>query len=313
MTAALVPAEVQASIAERVAIAGRLKDAAATMTIANATEAKLANEFVSRAAGHLRENEKARKAATQPLVEEKRALDEAFKQPVALLQEADQLVRRLLIDWQTEQDRLRREQEAAAAAERARQEEEARQRRQAAQDEADRVAREAEEAEMRRQAEIAAAQDGLRQRVAAFSDDELQTASVASSTDPDLRDAVNEEIDARDRQRQALARAEAAQAEADAAALAEIGTSTEIIEAPWAPGPLRSASGSSSTTKRWTATVTDLPALVQAWLAGEAPAEFVIADESAIGKYIRSTKADHAEHPGITYEQVSGLAVRTTR
>lgn len=311
MTAALVPAGVQAQIDERVAMAARLKATAETMRISNATEATLANEFVARAASVLRENEKARKQVTQPLVDEKRALDEAFKQPVALLQEADQIVRNLLITWQAEQDRLRREAEEAAAFERRRQEEEAECRRQAAQAEADRAQREAEEEERRRREEIAATEDQLRQLVAGYTDDELLAASVASDVDPDLRDAISEEIDARDRRREAQARADAAQAEADRAQLAELEAKTAVVPAaPAAGGPLRSASGSSSTTTRWTAEVTDLRATVVAWLAGEVPEDFIQANDPAIGKYIRSAKDDHAQHPGITYTTKAGLAVR---
>lgn len=255
---ALIGEDVRAQLDVTLRQAEALKATAGTLTITNNTEQQLATEFVARVSGIKKANETARKAEVGPLNARVTAINAAFKEPVALLDEADRIVRRALTARMAEQERLRREAEERAAEERRRAEAEAEAKRRHLEQEAARVQREAEEG------------------------------------DSAARLAADE-----------------AQAAADAARVAELQVQTAVVPVAAPVGPSRATSGSASTTKRWTFEINDPRAVVTAWLAGTIPAEFVIVDVVAIGKYIRAVKADHDQHPGITYKQVDGISVRT--
>lgn len=208
-----------------------LAAAAENLTITNPTEARLATEFLARAAKARKDAEAQRKAAVGPLNTQVKAINEAFKgQPQQLLDQADRLVRQRLLAYEQEQERQRLAEQQRLEAERRAEQERLEAQRRAAERAAAEARRQAEEAERRRQAEIAAAQDATRQQLAAMDDDELEDALDLPEDDDRSADerlafieAARDEIAARAQQRQA---AEQAQAAADAARAAELRAQT---------------------------------------------------------------------------------------
>lgn len=277
-----------------------LANAARSLTISNDTEAQLATEFVARVARIKKDNETARQAEVRPLIDRKTAIDAAFKEPVALLEEADAVVRRALLGYHREQERLRLVEAMRVDAERRAAEAAAEAERRRLAEEAARVEREAAEAEQRRQVELEAAQDVLAQRVAVMGEDELREIVRAEGDgDVDLRDAASAELSLREGRRANQARVEAAQAAAAAAHVAELqAKSADVV--PLAPAaPMRAMSGSATTTKRWVGTVVD---------ESRVPREYLAVDQRKINAAV---KAGVRDIPGVTIEQVDGLSVRT--
>lgn len=287
--------------------ADALKDSAKSLRIANATDANIATEFLARVAKTKKDNDAARRSHTDPLNAQVKEINAAFKAAEPLLDEADQVVRNALGGYMAEQERLRREAEQRLAEQRRQEEAAAETRRRELAEEAARRQREADEAE---RARVAALSDELSKRYAAMDDDDLAHATGDGYDDltPQEREAADRESVARIDARRA---AQEAQAAADAARIAELTIATAPVEVVAPAGPMRSPSGLASMPKRWTAEVLDERAVVQAWLDGKVPAEFVSVNASAIGQYIRAAKDQHTEHPGITYMQIAGLSVRT--
>jgi colicin import membrane protein len=296
MTEIVLSRAVQETVDAHTEQARALAAAADRLQIRNDTEARLATEFLARAAKVRKANEAARVAEVKPLNDQVKVINAAFKgEPERLLGQADHLVRDRLTTYQVEQERQRRAEQERLEAERRERERRAEEERRRLAAEAEQARREAEDAERRRQAELAAAQDVLAQRVAVMDADELHAAAV--SDDVELRDAARAEIQVRSDRLDAQARIDAAQAAAAHVAQLQVQTAPVVPIAP--AGPTRSASGSSSMRKRWVGEVVDEQAV---------PREYLAVDQRLINQAVRDGVRDI---PGVRIWEKPDIAVRS--
>jgi hypothetical protein len=157
----LAPEE-QQRIAEVTASVDEVVAAAEAIQVRNAEESQAATEFLSRVAGEKRRSEAARTALVKPLNDHVRMINGQFKPKAEALATADGIVRKRVLAYEREQERIRAEEQARLDAEhreRERQAEEARRAAEAAaQAEREAAAREAaaREAEARQAREVAA-------------------------------------------------------------------------------------------------------------------------------------------------------------
>lgn len=207
--------------------------------------------------------EESRTSITGPLNAALKAVNDLFRAPKEYLEQAEAAVKRPMVAFTQEQERIaaeaRRAAEAAAAAERRRLAEE-----QAAQELAAREAAEAAAAAQRQADEAAAAGDA-------------ETAAAA--------------------QEQARIQSEAAaNAQAEAQATAQI---AEVITMHVAAPAVSKAAGVSGRTN-YTAQVDNLLELVKAVAAGTAPIEAICANDKFLGAQAKAFKKAGPLFPGVT-------------
>lgn len=90
---------------------------AGTYAVTTAEDYTSAADDLKRVKGALARLEKIRKSMTQPLDVAKRAIMDFFREPEDKLARAENSIKRAMIGYQNEQDRIRREQQARADAE----------------------------------------------------------------------------------------------------------------------------------------------------------------------------------------------------
>jgi hypothetical protein len=330
----LAPEE-QQRIAEVTASVDEVVAAAEAIQVRNAEESQAATEFLSRVAGEKRRSEAARTALVKPLNDHVRMINGQFKPKAEALATADGIVRKRVLAYEREQERIRAEEQARLDAEhreRERQAEEARRAAEAAaQAEREAAAREAaaREAEARQAREVAAkaaakVQEELRAEMmtlprsmveyqAGHADEERAAAARA-----DLERRAAEEREAAARQ----AAQEAAEREREAREAEQAAREAPVADVPLAQvqaaGPVRAPSGSASTTKRWTFEVTDASKVPVTFSVPKAlreadeelpeVLELRPVNETAIRLLVR--KGLREGLPGVRIYQDTGLSVR---
>lgn len=217
--------------------------------------------------------EATRRTITDPLFKAKQAVDALFKSPAQYLEQAESTLKKAILRWDNQQRAI-----AEAARRLAEQEAAAERARIATEEQRQREAAAAAEAESRRLAEAAAA-------AAAAGDAEKAAAMNALAT-------------------QAADQAQGAQAAAES--LEHERAVVTVQPATIAPAPVV---GISSRTT-YSATVTDLMALVQAIAAGRAPLEAIQANTVFLGQQARAFKRAGLLYPGVDCIAERGLAAR---
>lgn len=288
--------------------------AAESLTITTADDAVAATEFLSQIAGRKKKNETARKRVVKPLQDHAKFLSDQFKESAAPLEQADEIARGKVREYNAAQAKLREQQEAAARAEedrqrreaeehRAEQERIARERREAAEREAqearaeaERVAREAEEQRAREDEDLVREMADM---------DAIDLTVLARDGDPADRRvaAAHAEMERRRVERAAQESARESEERREAAELSERDVAARpAVEPPRtqpiAAAPLRSESGAISTSKRMKGTITD-PAQV--------PRAYCTPDQRIINEAV---KAGVTEIPGVLIEPFEDLSVR---
>lgn len=271
--------------------ATRIADSAHEMALTLQIDCEQAHEIAGdelrRIVQHRKDIEELRLSLTRPIDEAKKRIMDLFRKPTDRLAEAEGLLRRGIVAYQTAErekaDKARREAEAAARAERERLERE----------------RQAAEAEARRIREEAAAKE--RERLAAI----------------ERERAAGNEAAAREAERLAAEEAKAAeQAAAEARARAEAAqTEIEIVEvAPVLPMVAPPKAEGISARQNWKAEVTDLQALVSAAAAQAARGDttllgYLEPNTKALGQVAKALKGA-ARIPGVRIYAEESLAVR---
>jgi hypothetical protein len=217
--------------------------------------------------------EEKRTGITGPLNQAVKAINDLFRSPKEYLDQAEVTLKRAMIGWTTEQERVaaeaRRKAEEEARKERERLAEVQRQQEaqaRAAAEAADRARREAQEAAAKGDAEAAAA--------------------------------------AQEQARQQAAAAEVAAAEANATA-----QTAEVITMPVAAPTISKVSGVSGRVN-YGAQVDDLMLLVRAVAEGKAPVECLLANEKFLGAQARAFKKAGPLYPGVMAVAERGLSAR---
>lgn len=241
-------------------------------------------------------SERARRFLIDPLNAHVKKINDQIKADIAPLDEANQLVRRKVLDYRSEQERLRVEEQARLDAARKMEEEAAAAERRHAEEEAAAAEREAAEAARERQALLAAAKNKRRKQLADMSPGELREL-VRNGVQDDMMMAV-EEINARDQAQKAQERAANARREAEEALQRSIAAQAAPPPRAAAPAKLAAAAGSAAVRRDWKATIID---------EAQVPRRYLIIDMKLINADVR---AGVREIPGCRIEQVQGLAVR---
>jgi hypothetical protein len=257
-------------------------------------QARTATEFLGEIATAKRKGETARKFLVDPLNSHVKAINARFKSAAAPLDEADQLVRGKVIAFQREEAERVAAEQARIDAERRAAEEKAEAERRARAEEAARIERQAREAEQARQRELREAANERAREIAAMGDEALEVALGNADERSEAYRLLAAEAQARQDGREAQERADRARREADEATQAEVAAKSTPATTVG-----RTKLAGTSGTKRWKATVVD-PDLV--------PRKYLIVDERLINAAV---KDGVREIPGVTIEQVDGLAVRT--
>jgi hypothetical protein len=318
----LAPEE-QQRIAEVTASVDEVVAAAEAIQVRNAEESQAATEFLSRVAGEKRRSEAARTALVKPLNDHVRMINGQFKPKAEALATADGIVRKRVLAYEREQERIRAEEQARLDAEHRERERQAEEARRAAEEAA---AREAEARQAREVAAKAAAkvQEELRAEMmtlprsmveyqAGHADEERAAAARA-----DLERRAAEEREAAARQ----AAQEAAEREREAREAEQAAREAPVADVPLAQvqaaGPVRAPSGSASTTKRWTFEVTDASKVPVTFSVPKAlreadeelpeVLELRPVNETAIRLLVR--KGLREGLPGVRIYQDTGLSVR---
>ncbi len=218
--------------------------------------------------------EEKRTAITVPLNAALKAVNDLFRAPAAFLVQAEAAVKKPMVEWTNEQERL------AAVARREAEEQARKERERLAA-----IQREAEEAQ-RRAAEASRKAHEEAQRLAAAGD---AAAAVAAQQEAQAQAEV----------------AEAAQSDAqDAAFTAEIVTFAPTVAAA------AKVSGISGRIT-YSAHVDDLLALIKAVAAGTAPIQAICADEKFIGAQARAFKRAGDLYPGVSIRAERIISARS--
>ncbi len=220
-----------------------------------------------------KQTEEQRTAITGPLNSALRAVNDLFRAPATYLEQAESVLKRAMVTYTTEQERIaaeaRRRADAEARAERERQAAIERANREAAQM-AERRAREAEQ----------------------------QALAAAAAGDAKAAAAAQAEVAAQ------VEQAAAANAEAEAAAqVAEI---VSMAPAVLAPAKVTGISGRVN----YSAQVDDLMVLIKAVAAGEAPIECITADTKFLGAQARAFKRAGQLFPGVSAVAERSISAR---
>lgn len=233
----------------------------------------MAGEDLQRIKTLQKQVEDTRKSITDPLFRAKQAVDALFKGPADFLLRAENTLKKTILTYTAEQERLA----AAARAEAER----------VARIERDRLAK----IEAEKQAEARKAEEEA-QRLA-----EAAAAAIAAG-DADKANELSQKA------HEQAAVAETAQAEADASAQeAAVTTVTPMFTAP------ARVSGISGRVT-YAAQVDDLTALVKAIAEGKAPIEAISANTSFLGLQARAFKKVGPLYPGVTVVAERGLSAR---
>lgn len=302
----------QKKVAEVVQVVDTTVAAAQSIEVRTHEEVQRATEFLAQIARAKKDAEKARRFLVDPLNKHVKAINAEFKVKTEPLDEADQVVRGKVLAYNAEQERLRAEEQARldAEAEQRRQEAEEQRRKeeaeaQAAREQAAREAAaaeaEARKAEEERQRQIAAEGSALAQRAAGAPDEALRAAAERQDA---FGHAARTELASRQAAREAQERAAAAAAREEEARAAEEATKARplpdipVAQVAAPTGPVHTASGSASTTRRWVGEVVD---------EAKVPRDYLVVDQKAINAAV---KAGVRSIPGVDIKQVDGLAVR---
>jgi fused signal recognition particle receptor len=288
--------------------------AALALEVRTTAEAQAATEVLSTIAVERKRSEEARQFLVRPLNEHVKAINARFKTAAEPLDEADGVVRRKLLAYRAEQERVRAAEQARLDAERvererqeaerrAVEEAEARAAREVAAREAAKAEAEAKAAQKRRQEQLAREASDLARTVAGMDDDTLRHTATERT---DIGAAARDELAQRRTAREANEAVAAAHAREEAAREAEQAVkdapAVEVPETQLAPvAPLSSSSGSVASRKRWVAEVVD---------ATKVPREYWAVDQKKINQAVRDGVR---EIPGVRIQQVDELAVRTAR
>lgn len=274
-------------LAQATRIANSAHDLALHLQIDSPQALDVAGDELRRLVQRKKDIEELRLSLTRPLDESKRRIMDMFRGPTERLAEAENLLRRGIVQYQTAErekaERERREAEARARAERERLERE----------------RAAAEAEARRIQEEAAAKE--RERLAAI---ERERAAGNEAAAKEAERVAREEAEAAERAAaEARAKADAAQAEIEVADVA-----------PVLPMVAPAKADGISNRQTWKAEVTDLKALVSAAAAGLARGDtnllgYLQANEKALGQVAKALKGA-ASIPGVRIYAEDGIAVR---
>lgn len=259
-----------------ITLAGQAKAAlasAADIVIDSTDMYEIASDELKNIKGLQKKVEEQRTTITGPLNQAVKAVNDLFRAPKEFLEQAETSVKRSMIGWTTEQERLaaeaRREAERLAAIER------------------ERLAAIEREQQARAQAAEEAAQAAQRAAQAAI-----------AAGDKAAADAAQAEARAQ------TELAEAAQANAQEAAMtAEIITLTPTVQAP---AKVVGISGRMT----YSAEIVDLMALIKAVAAGTAPIQCVVADEKFLGAQARAFKKTGLLYPGVNAVAERGIAAR---
>jgi colicin import membrane protein len=297
-----VDLNVEVEIAEHheavaVALVNETVEAARAIEVRTPEQAQGAVEFLAKIADARKRSEAARKFLVEPMNRHVKAINDRFKQNAVPLDEADQLVRAKLLDFRKDEERRVAEEQARVDAERRKQEAEAEVERRRQAEEAERVERERQAAERARQAQLREAANERAREISMLDDGELGGLIARSPEDSDDMALARQEFASRQQAREARERADTARREAEEAQQREIAAKSAAAVTV-RPTDLASASGSASTRKRWTATVTD---------ATRIPREYLAVDQKAINAAVKEGVREIA---GVTIEQVDELAVR---
>lgn len=217
--------------------------------------------------------EETRKTIADPLFRAKQAVDALFKGPADFLLRAEQTLKKTILTYTTEQERI-------AAAARAEAERLAR------------IERERLEAIEREKAQKARAAEAEAQRLAE------ESAAAIRAGDKAKADALSQQAHAQ------AAVAETAQAEADGAA--QEAAVTTVMPIAQAPSRVTGISGRVT----YSAQVDDLLLLVQAIAEGKAPVEAISANVSFLGQQARAFKKTGPLYPGVSVVAERGLSAR---
>lgn len=320
-------------VAERHALAAI--QGATTLVIDSRVGYEAAGEELQSLRDRYRAIEAQRVHLKEPYLEGGRRIDAFFRGPLDTLKEAgEKITAAMLVFDRSEQDRIRKEREAAEAQERARQAE-----LQAAQAELDRKEREAREAREKAEREAKEVRDRVereakaeRDRIEAEAEAARQAAEAAGNAQAAIEaeeKAAKARAEAAERER--LAREESdrvaeesrrAAAEADAAAQRQAQQLQDSIElaavTPTAMVSTSAAKASGVSARRtWKAASIDLRALVlgvaKAIEEGSERAEellsYLEANESALNATAKNLKGA-ARVPGVVFGEVTSLATR---
>ena len=265
-------------------------DATSATTLTQASEAALSSakdlvidsaDMYQIAAEELREIkamqkrvEEQRTKITVPLNAALKAVNDLFRAPAAFLVQAEAAVKKPMVEWTTEQERL------AAVARREAEEQARKERERLAA-----IQREAEEAQ-RRAAEASRKAHEEAQRLAAAGD---AAAAVAAQQEAQAQAEV----------------AEAAQSQAEEAAF----TADIVTFAPAAEAPAKVSGISGRVT--YSAHVDDLLALIKAVAAGTAPIQAICADEKFLGAQARAFKRSGDLYPGVSIRAERIISARS--
>ena len=267
--------------------------AARQIEVSTPEQASDATAFLAEIKASKMRNERARKFLVDPLNIQIKKINALFKETTTPLDVADRFVRRKVLDYQREQERLRAEEQARLDAQRRAEEEAAAAERQRAEEAARAAEREAAEAERKRQAQ----RGKRRKEIAAMDDDELAMLIEGQHGDVDMR-LAEEEAAARKQACEAQERAEVARREAEEALQRSIALQAAPALQVAAAAPLAAAVGSASVRREWRATIV---------CADQVPREYMDINMPAIRAAVRRGVR---EIPGVKIEQVGGLAVR---
>lgn len=285
---------------------GELEETPRIIAEAQATEvqtpeqAQLATEFLSQIAAIKRQDESARKTLVKPLNDHVKMINDRFKRRSVPLDEADQIVRGKVLAYETEQQRLRAQEQARLDRERREAEAKAEAERKAAVEAQQKAEREAREAEERRAAERSAAENARRAEIAEMDDQSLIALAAGVKDGDETPDALMaaQELNAREGARKAQEAAAQAERRAEEARQREIAAKSAPA-AVATQAPLQSQSGKANTRKRWVAEVIDIE---------QVPRQYLVVDQAALNAAVRSGVR---EIPGVKIEQKTELSVRS--
>lgn len=227
--------------------------------------------------------EEQRKGLTKPLDELKSKIMDLFRQPIALLDQAEAALKGAMLTYSTEQERqaaeARRQAEETARKERERLEREARE----AREKAEAEARRQREEEARRKAEAERAQREAEE--ARRREEEAKRRGDEEAARKARDEAAHLERERREQEaaaRKAASKADSATQQGEAKA-EELTTQSQLVSAaPVAIAPAKAAG--TSTRKKWKARVTDKAALVKYIAAHPQFLHVLEVNESALNK-----------------------------